>query len=293
VQRALERSDAVEVLSAARFAHVAVSSTSGPHVTLAAYVVSSGQLWFAASRNTVKVRSIRRSPTVSVLVCSADRSLLLTGRAQVMSGWGVEDIAHLLGNAVDAGVAAAAFALRHGDMLARSTRDFVGDRNLPLDRVLVGLNPTRGMIIDGDLVTRRWGRWHSSSRPPRSRKASASALVLDGVPRRAARPLIDHRACAVGWECPWGPLVMPGRARGGGSEVEVPAEVMLTAGPGGRCNMCVTLDRGSNRAGNFSGIIVRGEGTVTKRIGSNLRIALASDRVNWWSGFKTGTVHRK
>ena len=261
-------------------------------MTPAAYVVSSGQLWFAASRKTVKVRAIRRNPRVSVLVSSSDRGLILAGRAEIVSAWGLADVTNLVGSAVQTGVAATSFALRHLGMLARSTVDFVGDLSLPIDRVLIRMQPSRGIILDGDLVTGRWGRWQPSSNLPQVAIEPVTKIPIKGVPRRAARALKEHRSCAVGWELPWGALVMPGRMRAGGSAVDVPAEIMRLGAADSRSRVCVTLDRGSDRAGKFAGIVVRGDGTVTRRAGEALRIGLTTDRISWWSGFKTGTVWR-
>ena len=288
----LDRADVREVLGANRFAHFAVSTRRGPHVSLGAFVASGGRLWFATSRNSLKVKAIRRRPSVSVLVGDAARAVVLVGHVDVISGWGRQDIANLLDSAVDVGVAAATFTVRHLEMLAKSTRDFIEDGTVPVDRVLVRVDPRRGLVLTGDVVTGRWGRWPAPAALPRAQKSPETPVLLDGIPKRAARALEDHRSCAVGWECASGPIVTPGRLAPGEAVVDVSADVLRRAGLGERRRVCVTLDRGSGHAGNFAGIMLRGTATVAGRAGSTLRIRVDSDRTTWWSGFKTGTVHR-
>lgn len=257
---------------------------------MAAYVVSGGCIWFLASRSTVKVKVIRRRPVASILVGSPDRAVVMAGRAEVISGWGLGDIVNLATDATGASSAMARFAFRHVDLLTRSAQDFVLDRTLPVDRVLVRLAPTRGLVLSNQVVTDRWGRWPSVARLTRSRRGEATAPILEGIPARAARALMQHDSCAVGWECAWGPMVMPGYFIPGG-EVEVSAEPLRLAGALSKARACVTLERGRDRAGNFAGIILRGDGAVTRTRGQVLHVRLESDSTSWWSGLKTGTAY--
>ena len=72
-----------ELLESADRCYLAVTTSSGPHVTPVAFTVSAGRIWFVSERSSLKVRMIGRDPNVGVLVRDGERSVVVSGRANV------------------------------------------------------------------------------------------------------------------------------------------------------------------------------------------------------------------
>jgi hypothetical protein len=291
----LDRAEVAWLLARARVAYVAVETSSGPHVTPAAFAVSAGRLWLASSRGTVKVRAIRRRPVVSLLLREGDRTLVIAGAARVISPWGRDDIAALAGNVVGSARAAAAYALRNRGLLGGYLRDLVGltPGAFPHDRVAVTVAPQRGLVLHGTTVIDRWGRWAGNS-PLHLRAGTAGldrSVRLDDLPAPALAALRDDAEPALGWLCPSGPVALPGQSLIGTTSLEVSAQALRIVHAPARSRACVTVDRADgSRPSRFAGVILRGDGRVAQRRSASARVALSADRVTWWAGFHSGTI---
>jgi hypothetical protein len=291
----LDRPEIAEMLENPRLLHIAVETGRGPHVTPTAYAVAGGRIWLVSSRNTVKVRAMRRDPRVSVLVRDGERSLAVSGTAEVLSPWGPGDALRLARNAWWPR-ALAGYGLRNAALLGGYLIDTAGCAagSLPYDRVLIGITPSRAMLIEVDAVLRAFGRWPSPRRAssPQRRAGSLQHVVsLEGVPQRAAATVSASGHAALGWSTPSGPVVLAARVLDGNASVLVSAQALRVAGAADGEAACLTFDGGlALRPTRLAGAMLRGRGFILSRRGALAQVALDVERVSWWSGFRTGTV---
>jgi len=291
----LDRPEIAGVLEDPRLLHLAVETARGPHVTPTAYAVAGGRLWLVSSRNTVKVRTLRRHPRVSVLVRDGERSVVLSGTAEVLSPWGPGDAMRLARNPWWPR-ALAGYGLRNAALLGGYLVDAAGCTagSLPHDRVLVGITPQRAMLIEDDQVVRVVGRWPSARRASSPQRRAGSvhrAVSLDGVPQRAAATVSASGGAALGWSTPSGPVVLPANSLEGGATVLVPAQALRVAGAADGDAACLSFDGGlALRPTRLAGAMLRGRESILSRRGALATVALDVERVSWWSGFRTGTV---
>lgn len=294
----LGHADVEAILCQARLAQVAVETASGPHVTPAAYGVADGRLWLVVSRGTIKVKAIRRRPVASLLVRDGARSLVLAGRAEVISGWGRDDVGNLIANYLPSLFAVASYAERNSELLSGTIFDMLGSpsQTNPYDRVMVAVRPQRGLVLDGASVTRAWGRWGRLPRPPRTvrpKRGANLAPLLARVPKAAAAAVEDGGEAALGWLCPSGPVALPASPLLHGVRVEVPDQALQAVGATPRADACLTLDRTrGSRPSRFAGVILRGKGAVAGHRSGWATVALQTERVSWWVGFRSGTAGR-
>src|SRR5919108_4463538 len=72
------------VLWDARFAYLAVETSSGPHVTPLLFAATPDRLWFGIGRGTLKARVLAERPAVGVVVPGADASVAIRGEATLL-----------------------------------------------------------------------------------------------------------------------------------------------------------------------------------------------------------------
>lgn len=72
------------VLWGARFAYLAVETSSGPHVTPLLFAATPDRLWFGIGRGTLKARVLAERPAVGVVVPGADASVAIRGEATLL-----------------------------------------------------------------------------------------------------------------------------------------------------------------------------------------------------------------
>jgi len=297
----LDRPEVAALLAATPYADVAVSTRRGPHVTPAAFAAAHGRLWVVSSRRTVRVRTIRRTGLACALVRNGDRSVVVSGRAAVLSPWPPTEALALAAGVLPAAEAAFRYTLRNLRLvLAGFAADLATGAGDPTvyDRVLVSIDADRGMLVDGDAVLDTWGRWRRTKRPQRraplgQRAESLPDLddLLAGVPAKPAAALERRDTAALGWLGPTGPIVLP--APGGvedGGTVQVARRALEVASADGRSQACITVhDSDSPRPSEFRGVVLRGEGVVSRRGAARATVHVATERVSWWSGFRAGT----
>jgi hypothetical protein len=296
MQSPLDRPDVAALLAATPYADVAVATRRGPHATPAAFAAADGRLWVVSSRRTVRVRAIRRTGMASALVRNGDRSVVVSGTASVLSPWPPSEAIALAAGALPATKAAALYTLRNlRIVLAGFAADLVTGAGDPTvyDRVLIAVDADRGMLIEGTEVLDTWGRWRHTARPapPRStRPAQALDDLLAGVPSVPAAALQRRDTAALGWLGPTGAVILP--ALGGVEEgrVQVSAAALDHVSADGRSEACITVhDSDAARPSGYRGVVLRGDGRVTRRGARRATVSLEADRVSWWSGFRAGT----
>jgi nitroimidazol reductase NimA-like FMN-containing flavoprotein (pyridoxamine 5'-phosphate oxidase superfamily) len=295
----LERDDVAALLAATPFADVAVSTRLGPHVTPAAFAAADGRLWVVSSRRTVRVGAVRRTRVASALVRSGERSLVVSGRASVLSMWRRDEATALLAGALPASRAAALYAARNLRTVAGFAVDTVlGSGDLSVyDRVLLAVDADRGMLLDGTELVERWGRWSAAAgrgEATRARRTAASLPALDdllaGVPADAATALDRDDTASLAVLDAAGPVVLPALGGIDGGRLAVATAALDLAGAPARGPACATAhDSHGIRPSSFRGVVLRGEGRLLRRSALVCRVTVTADRVSWWSGFDAGT----
>jgi hypothetical protein len=295
----LDRPEVAALLDGSPYADVGVDTRTGPHVTPAAFAAAGGRLWVVSSRRTVRVRAIRRTGHAAVLARQGDRAVVVAGRARVLSVWRRSEAIALLAGGATAAHAAAAYTLRNaGTVLAGFVADLVMGAGDPTvyDRVLVEIQPDRGMLLDGPEVRDGWGRWQGRaqrSAPPRAHAVVAAELgqLARGVPPAVAALLETTRTASLGWSTPGGCVVLPADATAQAGRLQAASAALDLAGAASGALACATLhDSPGRRPSTFRGAVVRGEGRIVRRGTARTRVALLADRVSWWSGFESGTA---
>src|SRR5919109_5061960 len=106
------------VLWDARFAYLAVETSSGPHVTPLLFVATPDRLWFGIGRGTLKARVLAKRPAVGVVLPGAAASVVIRGEASLL-----DRLPTSLDELTRAPFGLAAFASRNALEVAAFARD--------------------------------------------------------------------------------------------------------------------------------------------------------------------------
>lgn len=316
---------AADVLANGVLCHLAVQTSSGPHVTPVVYAVHASRLWVTTARRSVKARAWRRDPRVSGVVREGSLALSFLGR---VASYDLLDPGTWLPSAL----AAPTLTLAAARFTARNARFFAGyavdARRVPLawtppGRVFAGIDLDVAAVLDtaSGRVVHSWG-WPMGARrelPSRSAfpRAPRRAGPLAGVPSEVRERVGDAGDATVSAMAPGGwPVVLPARwvADDGLAVAVLPRSFLdLVAPEGVTVAAAVTIDRASAwRARAMTGVLLRGDAgvIVPRRLRSGIRAAAAwIDRAGaavdldeaallalrprsavWWRGWASGTV---
>jgi hypothetical protein len=289
--------------AAAPIARLAVTTGHGPLVTSQLHTASRGRVWMVSSRRSVHVRVMRRSPQVGISLRSGRRSVVLSGPAEILAPWGPAESLRLGLEARAATEALLGYTIRHSTRMAGYAAEMLRipprQEMLPFDRVLIAVTPQRGFVATGTAVTHVHGEWagdpgaalpHVSwEQPP-----AVEPGLPDGIPSWVASIVDGRQACTVGWETLEGPLALPAIWDPPSWRAELAPDVAALVTPGTiSAPACIALDRSvALRPSAYTGLVLRGTGRLENPRGQKgpVRVALAIDRVSWWSGFDKGTV---
>lgn len=293
------------LLSGARVARMAVAGRRGPMISSQLFAAAEGRLWMISSRNSVRVRVIRRRPQVSVILRSGRRSAVVCGEAEILAPWGPVEALRLAFAAPAAAHALLGYATRNSTRMIGYLTDMLRIpppmEALPFDRVLIAVTPERGFVWSGVAVTDVLGEWPGS--PDDDAAIHIEALPVPplafrtglpaGIPPWVGSVLDGRQACTLGWEIPDAALALPATWDPAGWRAELPAAVAAMVTPGARvARACIAVDRSvALRPTSYTGVLLRGTGRIDAHpAGGPFRVAVATERVSWWSGFTTGTV---
>jgi hypothetical protein len=257
-----------DVARGAPFAHVAVRTAAGPHVTPVLYVLTPDRLWFAVPRGTLKARMLAKRPQVGVVLDAGLESVAVTGEAVLLDAIRLRAAVPEL---LRAPLAFPAYGLRNAAELFGFALDA---RALPSDLVAMAVRPERVEVL---------------RRP--SVEGGAARMELAGVPgvpgelaALAARP---GRA-VLGWLTSEGPRAVPAAWDPSQLRARVPAAALGDPEDGPVC-VCFDLTAGRGPAAK-SGLLLRGIGRV-ERDGDVASVGVELERVTYWKGFQTATAN--
>ena len=313
------------VLGGGVLCHLAVVTSSGPHVTPVVYAEHASRLWVTTARRSVKARAWRRDQRISGLVREGSLALSFLGR---VASYDLLDPTTWLPSARAAPtltVAAARFTVRNARFFAGYAVDA---RRVPLawtppGRVFAGIDIEAAAVLDtaAGRVVHTWG-WPVNRRrelPSRSTfpRAAGRADPLSGVPRDVLGRVKEPGAATVSvMDSSGRPVSLPAwwAADAGLVAAALPRSFLELAAPQ-RATVAgaIAVDHASAwRAGAMTGVLLRGEAgvIVPGMLRSGIRAAAAwiartgatvdpddaalltlrpRDAV-WWRGWASGTV---
>jgi hypothetical protein len=264
------------ILAEGRQLHVGICSERGPHVTPELYAAVGRDIWFTTAASTLKARVIQRDQRMSGLVRVGSRSLVLRGDALQFDLADPKQLAAQALEGLRALQALTSFTMRNAADLTGFARDLLAGRlpsRKPPRRVLVRLRPEAWLVVDGTQLVSAGGGW------------PGSAGEVGDTPSLPGR-----RDAVVGWEVPWGTLLLPARAESS-TTASVPAVVARLGGvsPDDTARACLTTDDyAAPGPAAKTGTLLRGNGTVNLD-GALGRLDLEADRRTTWDGVETET----
>ncbi len=295
VAEALRDTSVEEVAAKAPFAHVAVQTARGPHVTPVLYAVAADRLWFTVPRGTLKARVLTRRPRAGVLLRAGELSVVLGGVAGLLDPLRPLSWAARPREAALVPLAVQAFS-------ARNSRELLGfalegsrlpAESFPPNLLLAAFEPRRAAVIRGERLEWRRGRWRY---PPRRgaaapRLGSARELPpLDGLPRAVAALPRRRGAAVVGWLAGGGPLALPASWDPGRVEAAIAGSLVALADIRRSGQGCIAFDAAEgHRPTGKRGLMLRGRGAIARRR-AGAALSLRPERITYWLGFETGTV---
>lgn len=249
-------------LAEGRQAHIAVASSTGPHVTPELYAWVDGRLWFFAAAKTVKAKVLQRTGRAAAVVRTPQRAIVLRGPVEVMDPRRLGFLRAAAGP-LGVGAAVGSFALRNASDLAAFAVDAARGRTgsrLPGVRVGFALTPEDVTLIE----------------PLPSGDGAAAVLAWslhDGDDVLAVPAQWDQDSWTA--RVPAGLLEGPDTA-----EASVVLDEYVGPGPAAKKGL---LLRGEGRRSTEGSGESAGEGTVEV-------VRFDADRVSYWDGVETGTA---
>ncbi|HEU5084713.1 MAG TPA: hypothetical protein VFU14_15330 [Acidimicrobiales bacterium] len=277
------------------FAAYAVTTRSGPHVTMQAGVVHGGRFITTTSRSSLKARSVRAHRTAAAAIEHDD------GTTEVVSGATVSvDLRHPEGMLTDpagaliAGPAALRLA---GDQLEQllgyvEAAGRVPSGWLPHNRVLLVTRIDRSLLLQGFDVLDGSGDWAPELPGPAEplEHAPTQAQPLPELPEDVAGLVQSDAPARIGLTAEHGPVVLPARWRCD-DRFDVSASALAQLGarlPGAGC--ATFDDSSSRRPDRKRGVMLRGALALVDVDGPRATLAVQADRITAWDGFSAQTT---
>jgi hypothetical protein len=276
------------------FAAYAVTTRSGPHVTMQAGVVQSGRFITTTSRDSLKARCVRAHRIAAAGIEHDD------GSTEVVAGPTVAvDLRHPEGMLTDpAGtlIAGPATLRLAGDQLGQllgyvEAAGKVPSGWLPHNRVMLVTRIDRSLRIEGFDLLDGSGAWTPELPAPAElrRVEGRPPGSLPGLPEDV-RDLVHADAPArLGIATPEGPVVLPARWQGDDRfDLSVAALAQVQAElPGAGC---ATFDEStSRRPDEKRGVMLRGHLDLVDVDGPRATVAIRTERITAWDGFSAST----
>jgi len=276
------------------FAAYAVTTRSGPHVTVQAGVVQAGRFVTTTSRSSLKAKAVRRHGSAGAVIEHADATEVIAGATVAVD---LRHPEHLLLDPAGALLAGPAALRLAGDQLEQllgyvEAAGSVPSGWLPHNRVLLVTRIDRRLRLRGFELIDGEGDWAGDPARPDDILVATDgpAGALPELPDEVAY-LVRHDAPArLGLATASGPVVLPVRWAGDDRfDISSAALARLGADLPGRG--CVTFDDSADRRPDRKrGVMLRGEVHLTEVDGHRATVALASERITAWDGFAAHTT---
>ncbi|MEP7048622.1 MAG: hypothetical protein ABI949_18165 [Ilumatobacteraceae bacterium] len=229
-----------------------VRGKSGPTVTLQAGVDFCGYYWTTTSRRAAKVASLKRDARASVLSREGDSWRMRSGRGVILDPSRPTEAVRELPVFALAGTALALIALRYPEQVM-------------------------GYLTDGGSTPTAWRLQH------RVMIAMRHEGQLEWTDDSVIR-----RQCWLGLDTAAGPVVLPGSWKATTATTGVQAPVLDAVSPRLPGRACITLaDTDSSRPSDATGVIVRGDASLSRVRAGVASIVVDVDSTTTWNGFKS------
>jgi hypothetical protein len=271
------------------FQAFAVRGKSSPVVTLQAGVDFGGYYWTTTSRRAGKVASLRRDSRASVLSRKDGSWRLRSGHAVVLDVSRPPEGVRELPVYALAGSALALIAVRYPEQLLGYVADAVSTPKAwrLRHRVLIALRHEDELVWSDDgVIAEQSDRFRRETEV--SRKADRSNRRATPRHQRDPSPLDSDGHCWLGLDTPAGPIALPGEWTATSSSVAVQAAVLAAVDAGFPGRACVTIDDSdSPRPSDKSGIIARGDASISRNGAGVTSVVVDVDSTTTWSGFRS------
>ncbi len=277
------------------FEPFAIETRSGPHVTMQAGVVQGDRYWTTTSRSSLKAKAIRKREQAAFVHASGSGLEVVAGTSRVLDPVRPLDTLTDLGGALHSGLAVARLGLSQLDQLRGYLE--VGT-DVPLDwlptgRVALVTRMEHRVVVEDHAVTDAAGAW---DRKPRSLQRwtdapSPVALAVGDLPDDIHLLLAEPAERAwLGLLTDEGPVTLPA-AWSPGQGVAVSGAALQLLDPRLPGPVSVTIDQSSSRRPDEKqGAMLRGTAGLIDVQGEVAHLALAVERITYWSGFDSRTV---
>lgn len=276
------------------FAAYAVTTRSGPHVTVQAGVVQSGRFITTTSRSSLKAKAVRRHGSAAVVLEHRDTTEVLAGATVSVDLRHPEGILLDPSGALIAGPAALRLAGGQLEQLLGyvEAAGSVPSGWLPHNRVLLVTRIDRSLRLRGFALVDAAGDWAGHPGRPDHVLVAAEREpgALPPLPDEVA-PLVHEGAPArTGVATASGPAALPARWRGE-DRFDVSAAALARLGAELPGRGCVTFDdSGDRRPDRKRGVMLRGAVHLTDVDRDRATVAVRTDRITTWDGFSARTV---
>ncbi len=279
------------------FSPYAVSSRSGPHVTIQAGVVQGGRFYTTTSRRSLKARSVRAHGVAAAVIDADDgTSRIVAGETSALD---ITTPLTLTDDPVGTLLSGPAALCLAGNQLEQLLGYLESARWVPADwlphrRVLLATRIDRSLVLDGFDVVDSTGAWAPAAvtpggdHPLEPTPAPARRLAL--VPGEVRHLLRTDAPARLGVTTPEGPVALPARWLGE-DRFQVSADALRHIGATLPGLGSVTFDDSSSRRPDEKlGVLLRGSIALVDVDGPRATIAVHAGRVTTWNGFRAQTT---
>lgn len=276
----------------ARFSAYAVTSRSGPHVTMQAGVSHAGRFWTTTSCSSLKARSVNTHGVSSAVIDEGARRTVVSGRTTALRPFRPDDV---LADPT-APLRAAGAVLRLGvDQITQLVGYLEAAGQIPADwfphrRVLLVTRLDRSMTLDGFDVVETDGDWAGTDDELVPTGSTHRDLPHDLLPARHRNVVNLDGRVHVGVSSPDGPIALPARWLGQ-NRFHVSAPALARVGavlPGDAVAVFDASER--RRPDEKLGAMFRGRGSLVAVDGTRAIVTVDTAKVTTWDGFEADTV---
>jgi hypothetical protein len=270
------------VASSAPFAHVAIETSRGPHVTPVLFSTAGGHLWFAISRDTLKARVLEERPDVGVVLRSPEAVVMIRGEVRLLDPMRPTSILGSPRAVAAAPLGLQAFAMRNPRELMGFGFDALESRGGPI---------ASGLVVAA-LEPRATEVFELPAKPLYGNGDSrAKDFAPRGTPAAAARLARRDGDVVVGWMAGDGPVALPAAWDSAAGIAHVSRDIARFAGVRGSAPACVAFDAADRRRPTGKrGLMLRGTGRARVREATT-EVTVDAERASWFVGFETGTTY--
>ena len=275
------------------FQAFAVRGKSSPVVTLQAGVDFGGFYWTTTSRRAAKVAALRRDSSASVLSRKDDSWRLRAGHAVVIDVTRPPEGVRELPVFALAGSALALIAVRYPEQLIGYVFDAASTpKAWRLNhRILIAVRHEEEIVwTDDGVITFQTDRFRHDPKVNRTAARPTKRRSIGQHENDASLLDLDCK-CWLGLDTDAGPIALPGGWTATSSAVDVQAPVLAAVNARLPGSACVTIDDSdSPRPSDKSGIIARGNASLSRIRAGVASIAVDVDSTTTWKGFRSTEV---